>query len=169
MNKTGLLLAQLHDAETDLAAEYRAIADRHAAEHGLYYLGRTLASQCDDHAETVRTISGKFGKVLSEPAGTETLHNVMAGIRRKSSELLSRRPEPGLLLLRDLRQLYLMAEEAGIRWLALGQVAQAIPDRQLLGQVIALRKQTLTQIKWLKTRIRKPALRSSSPARSAQR
>jgi hypothetical protein len=37
--------------------------------------------------------------------------------------------------------------------LALGQVAQAIPDQHLLDQVSVPHKQTLTQIKWLKTRI----------------
>jgi hypothetical protein len=150
----GMLLAQLHDAETDLAAEYRAVAEREAAEHDLYYLGHTLATQCGQHAEAVRTIAQHFGKDLSEPSSPDALHNVMAGIRRKTSELLGRRPEPGLLLLRDLRQLYLMAEEANIHWLALGQVAQALPDKDLLKEVSALHKQTLTQIKWLKTRIK---------------
>ena len=58
------------------------------------------------------------------------------------------------MLLRDLRQLYLMAEEVNIHWLALGQVAQALPDHDLLDQVSVLHQQTLTQLKWLKTRIR---------------
>lgn len=78
---------------------------------------------------------------------------MIAGIRRKTSELLGQRPEAGLLL-RDLRQLYLMAEEASIHWLVLGQVAQALPDQDLLEEVSVLHKQTLTQIKWLKTRIK---------------
>jgi hypothetical protein len=68
------------------------------------------------------------------------MHNVMAGIRRKTSELLGRQPETGLLLLRDLRQLYLMAQETNIHWLTLGQVAQAIPDQHLLDQASTLHK-----------------------------
>jgi hypothetical protein len=75
-------------------------------------------------------------------------------MRQKASEMLGRRPESGMLLLRDLRQLYLMAEEVNIHWIALGQVAQAIRDHDLLGEVSLLHKQTLTQIKWLKTRIK---------------
>ena len=39
MNKVGLLLAQLHDAETTLAAEYRTVAERQAAEHDIHYMG----------------------------------------------------------------------------------------------------------------------------------
>lgn len=157
MNKVGALLAELHDAETGLGAEYRAVGERHAAEHDVYYLSHTLATQCDKHAEAVRAIAGQFGKSLPEPSGSETAHNVMAGIRRKTSELLGRRPEPGLLLLRDLRQLYLMAEEVSIHWLTLGQIAQAVPDHDLLDRISALHKQTLTQTKWLKTKIRESA------------
>lgn len=125
-----------------------------AAEHDVYYLGRTLAAQCDQHATAVRTIAHRFGADLSAPSSPDALHNVMAGIRSKTSELLGRRPDPGLLLLRDLRQLYLMAEEVSIHWLALGQVAQALPDKDLLEEVSASHKQTLTQIKWLKTRVK---------------
>jgi hypothetical protein len=68
--------------------------------------------------------------------------------------MLGRKPQSGMLLLRDLRQLYLMAEEANIHWLVLGQVVQALRDQALLNQVSALHKQILTQIKWLKTRIK---------------
>lgn len=80
--------------------------------------------------------------------------NVLAGLRHKTSEMVGRRPEAGVLLLRDLRQLYLMAQEANVRWLALGQVAQAVRHHDLLDEVSDLHKQTLTQIKWLKTRLK---------------
>lgn len=154
MNKIGLLLGQLHDAETDLAAEYRTVGERQAAEHDVYYMCQTLSQQCDSHAEQVRRVAERFDKHLSSPGEPDGLHNVLAAARRKTSELVGRRPEPGLLLLRDLRQLYLMAEESNIHWLALGQVAQAIRDHQLLDQVSSLHKQTLSQIKWIKTRIK---------------
>lgn len=153
MNKIGQLLDDLHDAETDLAHEYRVVAERQAAEQDVHYLCHTLAEQADEHAGRVRKIAEGFGKELSEP-GAERLTNVLAGVRHKTSELLGRRPESGLLLLRDLRQLYLMAQEANIHWLALGQVAQAVRDHDLLDEVSGLHKQTLTQIKWLKTRIK---------------
>lgn len=153
MNKIGHLLDDLRDAETDLAHQYRVVAERQAAEQDVYYLCHTLASQAAEHAERVRRIAERFDKKLSEP-GADRLTNVLAGMRHKTSELLGRRPEAGLLLLRDLRELYLMAEEANIHWLALGQVAQAVRDQQLLDEVSDLHKQTLTQIKWLKTRVK---------------
>jgi hypothetical protein len=156
MNKIGQLLEDLHDAETDLAHEYRIVAERQAAEQDVYYLCHTLAKQADTHAERLRGIAQRFGKDLSEPR-SDRLANIMAGVRHKTSEALGRRPESALLLLRDLRQLFLMAQEANIHWLALGQVAQAVRDHDLLDEVSGLHKETLTQIKWLKTRIKESA------------
>jgi hypothetical protein len=153
MNKIGQLLDDLHDAEADLAHQYRIVAERQAAEQDVYYLCHTLAQQADEHAGHVRAVAEKFGTTLSEP-GAERLTNVLSGLRHKTSELLGRRPESGLLLLRDLRELFLMAQEVNIHWLALGQVAQAVRDHDLLDEVSDLHKQTLTQIKWLKTRLK---------------
>lgn len=154
MNKVGLFLSELHEAETDLAAEYRVVGERHAADHDVFYICHTFALQCEQHAERVRGIAEEFEKRLSDPSGSETLHNVMAGLRQKTSDLLGRRAESGLLLLRDLRQLYLMAEEANVHWIVFGQVAQALRRGDLLTEGSTLHKQTLTQIKWLKTRIK---------------
>lgn len=153
MNKIGQLLDDLHDAETDLAHQYRIVAERQAAEQEVHYNCTTMAEQADEHAEHVRRIAGRFGEQLSEPSG-ERLTNVLSGLRHKTSELVGRRPEAGLLLLRDLRELFLMAQEANVHWLALGQVAQAVRDHDLLDEVSDLHKQTLTQIKWLKTKLK---------------
>jgi hypothetical protein len=154
MNKVGALLDELHDAETELGDEFLRVAERQAAEQDVYYLCHKLAKQCDARAEHIRDIASRFDKDLSETHPSRGMTNVMAGVRRKTSEMLGRRPSSGLLLLRDLRQLYLMAEEANIHWLVLGQVAQAVRDENLLDEVSALHKQVLRQIKWLKTRIK---------------
>jgi len=155
VNKIGMLLDDLHDAETDLAHEYRIVAEREAAEQDVFYMCHTLAKQADEHAEHIRRVAQRFEKDLSEPH--DRLENVMAGLRHKTSEMLGRRPAAGLVLLRDLRQLFLMAQEVNIHWIALGQVAQAVRDHDLLDEVSDLQKQTLTQIKWLKTRIKETA------------
>lgn len=58
------------------------------------------------------------------------------------------------MTLRDLRELYLAAEEAKLGWLMLGQVAQAARDAQLLQRVELMHRQLLSQIKWLKSQVR---------------
>lgn len=156
MNKIGKLLDDLHDAETDLAHQYRVVANRQAAAHDIYYMCHTLAGQADEHAERIRRMADKFGKQLSAP-GADRITNVLSGLRHKTSELVGRRSTTGLLLLRDLRELFLMAQEVNIHWIALGQVAQAVRDHELLDEVSGLHKETLTQIKWAKTRIKEAA------------
>jgi hypothetical protein len=157
MNKVGMLLRQLHDAQTDLAAEFREVAHRQAAEHDIFYLGQTLAEQCDTQAQKVREMAARFDVGLTEPDDEGHVSNVMSMLRRKTAALLGRQSATGLLMLRDLRQLYLMAEEVNILWITMGQVAQAVRDEELLDEVSLLHKQTLTQIKWLKTRLREAA------------
>jgi hypothetical protein len=39
-------------------------------------------------------------------------------------------------------------------WLVAGQLAQATRDEELLGLVDELHRETLTQIKWLKTQVK---------------
>ncbi|MBW8800305.1 MAG: hypothetical protein JF597_44080, partial [Streptomyces sp.] len=60
----------------------------------------------------------------------------------------------GTSLLRYLRELYLKAQAVNVHWLLLGQLAQAVRDPGLLDEVTALHKETLTQIKRLKTRLK---------------
>jgi hypothetical protein len=157
MNKTGLLLSELHEAETDLAAEYRAVADRQAADHGTHYPCLTLAQQCDTHAARVREMADHYAKDISEPHQSHPVAAAAGAIRQKASELVGRHPQSGLLLLRDLRELYLKAQAVSVHWILLGQLAQAVRDPGLLDEVTALHKETLTQIKWLKTRLKDAA------------
>jgi hypothetical protein len=53
-------------------------------------------------------------------------------LREKASELAGRRPEPGLLLLADLRHLHRVAAGVSLDWELLAQGAQAAKDSELL-------------------------------------
>jgi hypothetical protein len=72
-------------------------------------------------------------------------------------ELFDETRSGGLGLLRDMQDLYLMANACDISWTMIGQAAQGTRDRQLLEVVNACEKQTATQIKWLKTRMKQAA------------
>ena len=54
----------------------------------------------------------------------------LSALREKGAELLGRRSESGLVLLRDIRELHLLAAEASIDWTMLGQAAQAQKDEE---------------------------------------
>jgi hypothetical protein len=75
----------------------------------------------------------------------------------KGAELLGRRPEPGLLLLRDLRRLHVLGAGASLDWVALGQAAQAAKDGALLDTVSACHAETLRTLKWTTYRLKEAA------------
>ncbi|MFL6239087.1 MAG: hypothetical protein ACJ735_06305 [Actinomycetes bacterium] len=154
MNKVGTLLSRLHAAELDLGDEWRKVAERHATEQDVWHTGHQLAEQCAARAEQVRALGERYDASISEPHDVALWDTLLAAVRRTTAELIGRRPEPGLLLLIDLRRLYAAAHEVDLSWIMLGQVAQALRDRELLSQVDELHRQLLTQIKWIKTKVK---------------
>ena len=75
-------------------------------------------------------------------------------VRRRSGDLLGRSKASGLLLLRDLRALYLSAQAAEIAWVILIQAAKAARDSELLDTASSCHQEAETRGKWLRTRIK---------------
>jgi hypothetical protein len=149
-------ISDVQDAESDLAKELRSIGERHAVEHDLYHLGHTLANQCSDHLEHLAPFATRYGAKPREDGVAES-PNLLETLRHKSAELLGRSEISGLLLLRDLRNLYLSAQEAEIAWVILAQAAQAVRDRELLQTVSLCHEEAEARGKWLRTRIKEAA------------
>jgi hypothetical protein len=154
MNKVGMALKELYRAEEELADEYVKVGERLAAEHDVWYDCKRFAEQCHVHADAIRPFAARHEQELGPPDDDTVGETSTAALRHKLSELLGRRPESGLLLLRSLRQLYLQAQEVSIHWIIAGQLAQASRDHDLLALVDELHRETLTQIKWLKTQVK---------------
>ena len=138
-------LGYLHRAELNLAGGFRKVAESHAAEADVYHTCNTLAKQCETHAEQLEPFVNRYGE--ERPEEPENLYHELFGETRSG----------GLGLLRDLHDLYLMANACDISWTMIGQAAQGIRDRELLETVEACERQTATQIKWLKTRMKQAA------------
>jgi hypothetical protein len=151
VNKAGLALRELYRSEEELADEYVKVGERLATEHEVWYACKQFARQCHLHADAVRRAAARHDQELDPADDSEVGETTTAALRHKLSELLGRRPESGLLLLRSLRQLYVQAHEVSFHWLIAGQLAQATRDGELLTLVDELHRETLTQIKWLKT------------------
>jgi hypothetical protein len=154
MNKVGLALRELYRAEEELADEYVKVGERLAVEHDVWYDCKRFAEQCHGHAEALRPFADRHEQQLPPADDDAVGETSTAALRHKLSELLGRRPESGLLLLRSLRQLYLQAQEVSFHWIVAGQLAQATRDPELLALVDELHRETLTQIKWLKTQVK---------------
>jgi hypothetical protein len=82
-----------------------------------------------------------------EPSLTERL-------REKGSELVGRRGEGDLLMLRDLRKIYTEASGVSIDWVMLAHAAQALKDAELLRLVQECHPETLRQIRWVNAKVK---------------
>jgi hypothetical protein len=135
----------LDTGERTLAASYRQVADGHRAEVDVHHLCHQLARQCDRHVEALAPLVERYGEdPQREP---ERLH----------AEGLSSTRSGGLGLLRDLHDLYLLANYLDIAWTIVGQAGQGAGDQQVIDIVAGCEGDIATQVKFLQTRLKQAA------------
>ncbi|MEV4058384.1 hypothetical protein AB0J55_44865 [Amycolatopsis sp. NPDC049688] len=143
--KLDLVLRELHRAETQLAEDLLKTSGRHHAEHEIHHLARDLAGWSAAHVRDLARAGRAHGLDLAEdvpgPGPLEPLRTAL-------SELGGRRPEPGVLLLTDLRRLHRRAAGVSLDWELLAQGAQAAKQTELLDLASRCHPQTLRQLKW---------------------
>ncbi len=144
--KLDAAIERVVSSECELADELERVGERHRVEHDVFHTTETLAKAARGRIE-------KLGK-SAEPGGHDGL---LSTVREKTSELIGSRPESGVLLLNDLRRLYLLASQASIDWTILGQGAQAAKDGELLALVNECHTDQLRALKWATTRIKEAA------------
>ena len=136
-------LGYLHRAELDLADGFRRVGEAHAEEVDVYHLCKALlAKQCETHAEQLKTFVDRYGE--QKPEEPEQLYHQFFDQTRSGS----------LGLLRDLHDLYLMANACDIAWTMIGQAAQGLGDQELLEVVNSCEKETANQAKWIRSRMK---------------
>jgi hypothetical protein len=138
-------LGLAHEGELALADAFRQVAAAHKDEPDIWALCRKLARQCDQHAEQLAPFVARYGE--EAPPEPERLHVERFGGTRQG----------GLGLLRDLHDLYLMANNVDIAWTVINQAAQGGRDKALFTTVTAIERETATQILWLRTRMKQAA------------
>jgi len=153
--KFGLVLEEMHRSENDLAHHLLTISERHKVDHEIYHLARDLARWSQQHVRDIAAMGKNYGLDLEpEPRGEMGL---METIREKGSEMVGRRPETGMLLLRDLRELYLKACGVSADWELLAQAAQGKKDKDLLALAEKCHPQTIRQMKWANGKLKESA------------
>jgi hypothetical protein len=153
--KFGLVLEEMHRSENDLAHHLLTISERHKVDHEIYHLARDLARWSQQHVRDIAAMGKNYGLDLDpEPRGEMGL---METIREKGSEMVGRRPETGMLLLRDLRELYLKACGVSADWELLAQAAQGKKDEDLLALAEKCHPQTIRQMKWANGKLKESA------------
>ena len=153
--KIGLVLEQLHRDENDLAQELFHVSERHKVDHEIYHLGRDLAKWSQQHVREIAAIATRYGQELDpDPRSENTL---LEKLREKGSQLVGREGEAGLLLLRDLREVYTKACCVSADWELLAQAAQGIKHTDLLEVAQRCHPQNLRQMKWANGKLKESA------------
>jgi hypothetical protein len=141
----GNYLGLFHQSQQQLAEACDSIAQHHQDEPDVYAECKLMASWCREGLQPLKSLVDHYGEELSQEP------------ERLRSDLFQGPRTGGLGLLRDLHDLWLMANEAHISWTVLFQAGRALRDRELEqvcqeGLSIADR-----QIAWLNTRIKQAA------------
>lgn len=155
--KIGPALEHLHDTQTDLASDLSAIAERHATEHDVYHVGHALADRCEQLAAGLVPFAEAYGQRVREGDGPDGLKAFGERVRRATAAAVGRSERTGLLLLRDLRELYVEAQEAEIDWTIVHQGALVARDPDLVLTCLTGMAETERVVRWLKTRIKESA------------
>lgn len=150
--KLSMALHELHNSENRLVAQLLHISDRHKADHDIHHLARDLAEWSKEHIRLLAE-AGKDYDVDLDPDSKDD-PGLLAEMRQKASEMVGRRPEPGVLLLRDLRDLHKTAMGVSVDWELIAQAAQAMKDTELLDLAKRCHPDTLRQARWANAKIK---------------
>lgn len=152
MNGIQYALRRVHHGENETAKELLRMAERHRVEHEVHHVARDLASWSQEHVTLLAQHAARFDLDLDDQA--DSPFGITSQLRETLANTMGRRPEPGLLLLEDLRHLYLRTSENSLAWEMLAQIAQAKHERELLDLTEECHPQTLRQIRWANTMIK---------------
>lgn len=151
--RLGGFLAALQRLELELAGEYRERAAQHSADHDVFHQCRAFAAQSERHADELALA---IAHSATDDDGVQAdLWAVAHGTSGEASATpAGGSPPGGLILLRDLRGLFLCAQAVSSMWAMAGQAAQAARDAELIGVADRCREESELQAKWFMTRLK---------------
>lgn len=141
----GNYLALVQASEEQLAQAFLTVSEHHQDEPDIGGVCHLQASWSREHLEKLKPLTEKYNEQRNEEP--ERLHQALFEGTRTGS----------LALLRDLHDLWLLANEVHLCWLVLDQAAKALHDEQLEEACITSDKETQRQLAYLLTRIKQSA------------
>lgn len=141
----GNYIGLVHASEKDLADAFEKVSRHHAAEPDIYQMCQKLSSWSANHVLNLQP----FIKRYSEDKSKEP-----DNLKRS---LFSQPRSGSLALVRDLHDLWLLANEVQLCWVVLLQAARSLRDKELELACEQFDAQTQKQLEWLMTRIKQAA------------
>jgi hypothetical protein len=142
---------RLHQGEQDIVEFLLAMGDRHRTDHDVFYVAQDLAAWSRDNLTQLAGVASAHGLDLDAEAGRPS---ALSKMTQAAASLMGRRPEPGVLLLEDMRELYLRASGNSLAWEMLAQHAQAKQEKDVLELTSRCHPQTLRQVRWANTMLK---------------
>lgn len=152
MNGIEYALTQVHRSENQTHEHLLRMAETHAAEHEIHHVALDIAVWSGENVRLLADAARDNGIDLDDEA--DVPNRLAQFARGVTATLTGRRAETGLLLLNDLRELYLRASDSSIHWDMLAQIAQAKRNTGILDVVERCHPQTLRQIRWANTMLK---------------
>jgi hypothetical protein len=151
--KMGRMLKVLVKSETELADEMAKVGERHESDNEVHHMLGLLREWSVGHLERLHPFGERYGG-QDLPLEEDEDSPVGTRIRRIGGKVLSPTPVSGALLLRDLRHLYILVEQASADYLIAGTAAHAWGDRDLMLVLVRCADETERTVAWLKTQLK---------------
>lgn len=135
----------LHGSEIHLRDSLHQVAEHHKSEPDIEQTCKMLAGWSDMHIQHLEHFTKRYKEDKESEPGK--LQKTLFHGTRKG----------GLGLLRDLHDLYILATEVEVSYMAITQASQALRDKELEDFCKDSVKETERQINWLKTRLKQAA------------
>jgi hypothetical protein len=143
-------LRRVHHGENEIAEQLTRLADRHRVEHEIHHVALDLVGWSRLNIARLAGLGAARDVHLSaeskRPGPVRHALDTMAAMVPGTA--------PAVLLLEDLRDVYLVCAETSLAWEMLAQLAQALRDDELLAAAGDCHPQTLRQLRWANTMIK---------------
>lgn len=139
-----IYLDLLVGSERALAYSFRTVAYGHPGDADVYYLAESFAVECDKQVDRLIPLASCYETYAAQnEAEPERLH----------AEPLTQARTGPLGLLRDLQDLYALADLVLLTCSLVRQAGLALDDTQLVEEVSECWERTQAQLDWLRTRL----------------
>lgn len=154
-NRLADAVRDAHHAVHDLATEVRRLGERHAADHDVLHLSRTLGLKLDQETHRLAGQGERLGRHLADvEPDPERDGGLFSGLRERTAKVFGSRPAAGILLLVDLRGFLAQAADASVACVILAQGANAAGDTALLEAANAAKETVDRTHRWALTRLK---------------
>ncbi len=141
----GTYIKLAHQAQKDLAKAFYYVADSHKAEPDIFSVCNMLAGWSEQLYKELQPMVEKYGEENNSEAD-RLLH-----------AFFDRKRKGPLAMLQDLQDLWLMANEADVSAMVLGQAAYGLRDEELIALCKDIQQRSKRQTASLSTRMKSAA------------